>query len=447
MVGIPIIEVIIGMIFVYSLLAIIVTQINTVIVNTLNLRAKHLKRAVGDLITDPATQARFMTHPLIYLVKRPLDPNRPLSAQGAETVIESPTTDVQWIEPNIFSSVMVDLVSTQSGTARDLYAPVLRVANTVLDNADKARVRAIVRRIQTTGQGLDELYTLITNLTDAADRQAMLQALSDVEGAQEEFGTDSPELIQLLQGLRQIENPDFQRALDTVLATARTIDEARQRLEQWFDASMEQVTETYKQRMQWVSLIVGFGLAVFLNIDSLQLAQGLWNDPALRETVVTAARSSLETGELASQLELASPEATPQVNLNIEPAPTTEVLTPDDPTILPTSAPITDTDVEQAQQRLNESAEQTAATVEDLLALRLPIGWASAPVIAQARNVFDPDPRTDSRNLWNFSPANNPDHWLGLVIMKIAGILLTTVAVSQGAPFWFDLLNRIARGR
>jgi hypothetical protein len=39
-------------------------------------------------------------------------------------------------------------------------------------------------------------------------------------------------------------------------------------------------------------------------------------------------------------------------------------------------------------------------------------------------------------------PGNSP-YWLQLWLEKIGGLILTTVAVMQGAPFWFDLLKRL----
>jgi hypothetical protein len=35
---------------------------------------------------------------------------------------------------------------------------------------------------------------------------------------------------------------------------------------------------------------------------------------------------------------------------------------------------------------------------------------------------------------------------LGLWVLKIFGIALTTIAVAQGAPFWFDLIRKLTRG-
>ena len=53
------------------------------------------------------------------------------------------------------------------------------------------------------------------------------------------------------------------------------------------------------------------------------------------------------------------------------------------------------------------------------------------------------NPRQDTRNLWNMLPGNN-ESWFGLLLQKLLGLVLTTLAVMQGAPFWFDLLKRVS---
>jgi hypothetical protein len=59
----------------------------------------------------------------------------------------------------------------------------------------------------------------------------------------------------------------------------------------------------------------------------------------------------------------------------------------------------------------------------------LPLGWVTAPLPGQTQADFTHDWRRlpDSLSSWLF---------------KIAGILFTGFAVTLGAPFWFDLLNR-----
>ncbi len=59
----------------------------------------------------------------------------------------------------------------------------------------------------------------------------------------------------------------------------------------------------------------------------------------------------------------------------------------------------------------------------------VPIGWLFAPQPEQSMEDFQHD--------WRRAPVS-----FGGWIIKLSGILLTTFAVSLGAPFWFDLLNK-----
>jgi hypothetical protein len=272
----------------------------------------------------------------------------------------------------------------------------------------------------------------VDTLTDQADKQAMIQALNQVEGSIQEFNTASGPLVSLLRGLRNVQHPEFQRALDALLQTAESIEEAKLRLASWFDRSMEHVTDTYRRMIQTISLGVGLALALLLNVDTLQVARSLWDDPSLRQAVVAAANTAAGTSGSAQQPSVPV-DASAQAGAGFNPVPEA------------TPQPGATNDGRQALLELGESAAAAATTVEALLELNLPIGWYYVP----------PDPadssalkaREDSRNLWNYAPGNNPETWFLMLLKKLAGIALTTIAVSQGAPFWFDLMNRIARGR
>jgi len=79
--------------------------------------------------------------------------------------------------------------------------------------------------------------------------------------------------------------------------------------------------------------------------------------------------------------------------------------------------------VAQARQAAQE--EEPGAVTENVEELAIPLGW-----------TFDGDG----------SPQGLPsgwESWLG----KAIGLVLTAAAVSLGAPFWFDLLGKVARLR
>ena len=74
-------------------------------------------------------------------------------------------------------------------------------------------------------------------------------------------------------------------------------------------------------------------------------------------------------------------------------------------------------------QSISQSADTLADQVADVGALELPLGWSTDP----------DDPR------WFDSAAGAAG--------KLLGLLATVLALTLGAPFWFDLLGRVSRVR
>jgi hypothetical protein len=436
-----ILEVIIGLIFVFSLLSILVTQINTVITNLLNTRAKHLKNGIEDLITDPVVAAKFMSHPLIQLI--PLDqramPQEQISAQTAENVSRRQPFTVNTIPATLFSQVLFDIVAANA--AHNLYKPLFEAVERSLDGAEEARAREMVRRLQGSSISMDELRAYFNTLPPVP-KQSLMLTLDRTAKAQSVFNSDDTDgkLIPLLEGIRYIQDPFFQKAMDTLLATAKSVEEAAVKVEGWFDTRMGQLSDTYKRNIQYLSLLIGLLLALFLNVDTLHVARTLWDDPYLRSAIADTATASLESGELQRQLE--------ESRRQLQDAQATLSAPPADPMVTPApidpNAPI---DAQTAQQAEAPNAtDEVRESIDNLLSLRLPVGWVLLPVeggcFTDAVNAAE---CRDPRNLWNFLPGNNPDGF-GIFIRKIIGIIITMIAVAQGAPFWFDLLNRLAHG-
>jgi hypothetical protein len=155
----------------------------------------------------------------------------------------------------------------------------------------------------------------------------------------------------------------------------------RSQLETWYDDAMDRVSGWYKREVQRILLVLGFLVAIALNVDSIHLAGRLAEDPVLRERLVAAAEK-LNTDQTLDELE-------------------------------------------------NEQLEQLVARIEDL---DLPIGWSWPPPQLVDR------PKTGNGELsWDAVLAQLP--------LMILGWLLTGVALSLGAPFWFDLMGRIMKVR
>lgn len=175
-------------------------------------------------------------------------------------------------------------------------------------------------------------------------------------------------------------------------------EKARKNLEGWYNDAMDRVGGWYKQKTQAVIFIVALIVCTALNIDSIKISQTLWTDIALRQALVEAASSTdiagLMTQASAEQKPAGDAAAAAQPN---EPAP-----------------------VEDSTDNIQQSAKTAGVLVEQIKGLHLPIGWKL------------------SDGQWAFAGFGFME-WL----VKILGILITTFAGSLGAPFWFQLLNKI----
>ena len=193
--------------------------------------------------------------------------------------------------------------------------------------------------------------------------------------------------------------------------------------EKWFDESMIRASFWYKEKAKTTAFIIGVALALSLNIDTIGIAQELWRDPTLRQSLVAKA-----------QAQEASPEALSVSELKDE----YKALN------LPLGWSI---------EALFESSEEMGFGEEvapkPLTSCEL-FSWGSESD-ASGEAGIDSDSGNGLKNNLIIKkngacykvlgiPASN-DYW-GWGAKSI-GILLSAVAAMQGAPFWFDMLRKI----
>jgi hypothetical protein len=155
-------------------------------------------------------------------------------------------------------------------------------------------------------------------------------------------------------------------------------------VEAWYNSAMDRVSGAYKYRTQWLLFLIGLALAAALNADTVRIVKQLSNDPTLRQAVVAAAQS-------AKQPEGASGAA------------------------------------------VKDQIQQVHDQVAQLENIGIPLGWSGVALPCkeiQAGKQIDED--NCSQGEWMLG-------WFAI----FRGWILTAIAVSLGAPFWFDMLNKI----
>jgi hypothetical protein len=177
-----------------------------------------------------------------------------------------------------------------------------------------------------------------------------------------------------------VHDPRFQHVQAALLAlidaAENDVEKIRANIETWFNNGMERVSGWYKRRAQTIIFVIGLILAAALNLDSIHLAESLATDRPVRDSLVAAATA------------YAGSQTTPPLPKSQCP--------PGDPNPKPGC--------------------QLAGAVAELQGLGLPIGWSH----------FDFE-------------KQNSNKWM----LRVFGWLLSALAGSLGAPFWFDLLNKI----
>ena len=408
-----IIQVAAGVIFVFILLSIVVTEVNNLIARATKLRAKNLRNNINEIIEDPVIQAKVYTHPLIQLVKAdPIAPSQRISQQEAAKVAGGAVGSVDWIDPKTFVDVVLNTIKAESD--QQLFGSLLNVVDAMPAGPERRGLRAMVNRIVTTGQGMKELRNALPYVQDRRYRSALSDIVNQIDEEVSLLGVEPSGNVALLAGIKQIENSNLRNSLATVMYSADSMDAARQNLETWFSNSMSRASDNYKARMKGLSVAVALVFALALNIDTLNIAQTLWEDPARRDQISSELNYSVQSGELQSQVDVVQPLGDDEFRANqAEPA----------------------NELEDAVGTGVAIANQ----LQDIEDLSLPIGWTVQNVSEEPELLNDPN------NLWNYFPDNNPDGWLGLLAAKFLGIAATVIAAAQGAPFWFGIVNRVLR--
>lgn len=192
-------------------------------------------------------------------------------------------------------------------------------------------------------------------------------------------------------GLQNIPDGDVKKTLQALIKGLdgdSELADAHRAIEAWFEDTMDRASGWYKRRTQVWTVIVAAVITLLSNADTIQIGRRLWTDPVLRGAVAEGAKARAQM-----------------------PRPTVMVDYPnvDDPTN-PVVRDIND----------KESDGNTLTDGDRALLGRL-VGWQ----------------RSDIDN-WTWWPGL-PQHLVGWV--------LTILAVSLGAPFWFDVLNKFMNVR
>lgn len=185
----------------------------------------------------------------------------------------------------------------------------------------------------------------------------------------------------------------------------------RQQLENWFEMTMHHATEWYKKHVQILLFCIGFAIAVIFNVDTIMIVDKLEKDPKLREQLVQQADVFTKAyPNLDKQIEQQKSEVE---NLEVQNAKT-------------------------------DSIENKQATLDKYLKIQA----VRDQLIHKADSLtfIDIKKANDVVGIGLNSYESTFDNWK-CFLKSLVGWIITALALSLGAPFWFDLLNKLMKIR
>jgi hypothetical protein len=164
----------------------------------------------------------------------------------------------------------------------------------------------------------------------------------------------------------------------------------RTSVEHWYDDHMDRVSGWYKRRTAWITLGAGVILVLLLNINAVTVGRALYSDSAARTAVSTVATQG-------NPCPAASGSQQAQA---------------------------------QAQQNCLANLEKR---VSDVAQAGLPLGWGIVPACAAQKCGW----------LEQHGITTPGDGSAWQVILALIGFLATIVALTPGAQFWFGLVVKL----
>lgn len=203
----------------------------------------------------------------------------------------------------------------------------------------------------------------------------------------------------------------------------------------WFDEFGSRTSLWYKKSSQIRLFILGIIIAAIMNIDSIALIQYYKENPTVRAGIIGFyTKNKIELEELSNKYKIldsiASTQSAPVTAVAQNDSTTTEQPnTPEENTAIPldsTKIKIIRNDIAKLSKQIDTLKQ----------AYDLPIGWDKA--VCESKTAVDDASQQDkmschcTTNTVTFSCA----------LFKILGLLISALAASLGAPFWFDLLKK-----
>lgn len=415
-------EITIGLFFVYLLLSLVCTAVNEYIAALTNMRGKQLAKGIVRLLDDVEISPRKV---------RPPDDGQSAPATPATDGAAGDTAEVSRA---FFRHPLI----------KGLFPERNRLGQLLMSNR---RFPSYIPARTFAQALLAELGYTDADATNPQNQTGRRQALVDLfDILKRESSSDVVERLGGVDELKGLLNnaalPDSVKLqlIGAVSGTQDRLQKLHDSVEVWFNNAMDRVSGAYKRYTQLMLLIIGVVVSLLFNADTIQIWRTLASNDDLRRAVAEQAAASM--GVLAQEVDRVRQSgqgATPPASQEAIPSAGQD-------TTAGGARPNPDSASAAAGQDTASSAQADSAyallvrSLARLDSTQLRLGWTEEE--AMRLGVLREDGKDPDGKLLYAGAALKDWHWRS-VLQKLLGLMLTAMALSLGAPFWFDMLNKV----
>lgn len=381
-----VLDVIIGLVFIYLLYSLLITILQEIIAHQFSYRAKFLEKAIMRMLEDDEKVKTGIRYYLRHFFRiNPLNDTQKKGYQFLKHFYDHPLVKYLGEKPHLskpsylhrasFSKVIIDLLRGKNVQPGE-------------------EIRSRIQNTLATGN-----INPGVNITNADSGQVTIK----------------PQTLEFLNSMWADSQGDVQRFVEL--------------LENWFDETMERTTGWYKKYIQKIAFFIGLLVAIIFNVDTLAIIKKLEKDPKLREQVVQLADAFVkEHPDLEQELKKNKEEKLKELR-DSRPDTTYEQLPDSEEKKL-------DSAFEQLKKRGEYLQNEASNLVQtDIKKINNLLGIGYDPI--------NKDLCKENNRICNLFCSVCTI----FTFQRILGWLLTALALSLGAPFWFDLLNKLMKLR
>ena len=219
---------------------------------------------------------------------------------------------------------------------------------------------------------------------------------------------------------------DLYEVLKNLVATSSDIKELQKKIEDWFNNYMNRVTGWYESHTVVSVRLIAVALTLIFNINVIKLAKIIYNDGKLRSSMVAMSE------RIVDHPELVTPYYTKTFNqLNeIKKADFVKRITDAPDSLKKTIQAEMDSVMGAlAQHYTTKQRAVIDSLTKELKSVGLPLGWKHD---SWKKDVLRGQEKGDA--VINF-------------FITLMGLIIGACCISMGAPFWFDMLNKLVNVR